>query len=295
MALTPIQVTTLTNWVNGGGNLIALRPDKQLAGPARPDRRRDDAGERVPGGQHRDRSRRRDRRADDPVPRHRRPVHAERRDGDRDALLERVDGDRQPCGHAPLGRFERRPGGGVHLRPQPLDRLHAPGEPRVGGAEPRRRRRLAPERHVLRGRRGRRRSPTGSTPTRSDPPGRRAAAAAREPDPPDEPRQDAATALLVPAADEKAALVMTGDDHATGGTAGRFDTYIADSPPGCSVANWDCVRSTSYVYAEQPADECAGGRRTSARDSRSRSIRASTTAASRGRRESSTRSTTRRS
>ena len=32
MALTPIQVTTLTNWVTGGGNLIALRPDKQLAG-----------------------------------------------------------------------------------------------------------------------------------------------------------------------------------------------------------------------------------------------------------------------
>ncbi len=30
--LTPIQVTTLSNWVTGGGNLIALRPDKQLAG-----------------------------------------------------------------------------------------------------------------------------------------------------------------------------------------------------------------------------------------------------------------------
>ena len=52
--------------------------------------------------------------------------------------------------------------------------------------------------------------------------------------------------------DEKAAVIMTGDDHATGGTAGRFDTYIADSPPGCSVANWDCVRSTSYVYADSP-------------------------------------------
>ena len=31
-ALNASQVTTLTNWVNGGGNLIALRPDKQLAG-----------------------------------------------------------------------------------------------------------------------------------------------------------------------------------------------------------------------------------------------------------------------
>jgi concanavalin A-like lectin/glucanase superfamily protein/Big-like domain-containing protein len=51
---------------------------------------------------------------------------------------------------------------------------------------------------------------------------------------------------------EKAALVMTGDDHATGGTAGRFDTYLADSTPGCSVANWDCIRSTSYIYANSP-------------------------------------------
>ncbi len=32
MALTPAQVTLLSDWVNGGGNLIAMRPDKQLAG-----------------------------------------------------------------------------------------------------------------------------------------------------------------------------------------------------------------------------------------------------------------------
>ena len=31
-ALNASQVTTLTDWVNGGGNLIAMRPDKQLAG-----------------------------------------------------------------------------------------------------------------------------------------------------------------------------------------------------------------------------------------------------------------------
>ena len=40
MPLTSAQVTMFTNWVNGGGNLIAMRPDKQLAGAARPDRRR---------------------------------------------------------------------------------------------------------------------------------------------------------------------------------------------------------------------------------------------------------------
>jgi hypothetical protein len=52
--------------------------------------------------------------------------------------------------------------------------------------------------------------------------------------------------------DEKAAIVMTGDDHATGGTAGRFDQYIAASPTGCSVVNWDCIRSTSYIYTNTP-------------------------------------------
>jgi hypothetical protein len=46
--------------------------------------------------------------------------------------------------------------------------------------------------------------------------------------------------------------VMTGDDHAEGGTAGRFDQYKAASTPGCSVANWECVRSTSYIYPSSP-------------------------------------------
>ena len=30
--LTGAQVTLFTNWVNAGGNLIAMKPDKQLAG-----------------------------------------------------------------------------------------------------------------------------------------------------------------------------------------------------------------------------------------------------------------------
>ncbi len=53
----------------------------------------------------------------------------------------------------------------------------------------------------------------------------------------------------------KAAVVMTGDDHATGGTAGRFDIYNSNSVPGCAVDNWECVRSTSYVY---PATQIPG-------------------------------------
>jgi WD40 repeat protein len=51
---------------------------------------------------------------------------------------------------------------------------------------------------------------------------------------------------------EKAVVVMTGDDHANGGTAGRWDRYKANSPPGCSVQDWECVRGTSYIYPNTP-------------------------------------------
>ena len=48
---------------------------------------------------------------------------------------------------------------------------------------------------------------------------------------------------------DKAAVVMTGDDHgSTGGTAGQFDWFKSQDPAGCSVVDWTCVRSTSYVY-----------------------------------------------
>ncbi len=53
-------------------------------------------------------------------------------------------------------------------------------------------------------------------------------------------------------------MVLTGDDHGNGGTAGRFDEQIADSPAGCDVANWQCVRSTSYVYPGTPMSDAAG-------------------------------------
>ena len=50
----------------------------------------------------------------------------------------------------------------------------------------------------------------------------------------------------------KAVVVMTGDDHANGGTAGRFDIYNSDSAPDCSVADWECVRGTSYIFPGTP-------------------------------------------
>lgn len=49
-----------------------------------------------------------------------------------------------------------------------------------------------------------------------------------------------------------AVVVMTGDDHGYNGTAGRFDSYLAASPPGCSVDNWECVRGTSYIFTPTP-------------------------------------------
>ena len=51
---------------------------------------------------------------------------------------------------------------------------------------------------------------------------------------------------------KKAVVIMTGDDHANNGTEGRFDQFIAMSPAGCSVADWECVRGTSYIYPNTP-------------------------------------------
>jgi hypothetical protein len=53
----------------------------------------------------------------------------------------------------------------------------------------------------------------------------------------------------------KAVVVMTGDDHGHGGTGGRFERYAAASSPGCSVENWECVRGTAYIYPSTPLNE----------------------------------------
>jgi Domain of unknown function (DUF4082)/Bacterial Ig-like domain len=51
---------------------------------------------------------------------------------------------------------------------------------------------------------------------------------------------------------KKAVVIMSGDDHGNGGTAGRFDQLSAASPPGCSLADWECLRGTSYIYSATP-------------------------------------------
>jgi hypothetical protein len=55
----------------------------------------------------------------------------------------------------------------------------------------------------------------------------------------------------------KAVVIMTGDDHASGGTAGRFDQHRANSPANCSANDWECVRSTSYIYPGSPLSDSA--------------------------------------
>jgi Domain of unknown function (DUF4082)/Bacterial Ig-like domain len=50
----------------------------------------------------------------------------------------------------------------------------------------------------------------------------------------------------------KAAVVMTGDDHANGGTVARFNEFLGASPAGCVVDNWECPRYTSYIYVPLP-------------------------------------------
>ena len=54
---------------------------------------------------------------------------------------------------------------------------------------------------------------------------------------------------------KKAVVIMSGDDHGNGGTAGRFDQLNAESPAGCSVANWECLRGTSYIYTSTPLSD----------------------------------------
>ena len=49
---------------------------------------------------------------------------------------------------------------------------------------------------------------------------------------------------------EKAAIVLTGDDHSVGGTPKYFDRLKAASAAGCSVDDWECIRATSYAFPD---------------------------------------------
>ena len=192
----------LTDWVTGGGNLIAMRPDKQLAGLLG----LTDAGatlaERLPAGRHRARARA-------PASSARRcsstaPPTATRstaRPSVADALLDApTAATTSPAVTLRSVGSQRRPGGGVHLRPRALGRLHAPGQPGVGRPGARRHRARSAPTTCSSARRRRLAARLGRPEQGRDPAGRRAAAPARQPDRHDEPRPEAAAALLVPPA-----------------------------------------------------------------------------------------------
>lgn len=52
----------------------------------------------------------------------------------------------------------------------------------------------------------------------------------------------------------KAVVVMTGDDHANGGTAGRFNQYkaLSSSNTQQAVDDWTAIRGSSYMYPYTP-------------------------------------------
>ena len=56
---------------------------------------------------------------------------------------------------------------------------------------------------------------------------------------------------------EVAALVMTADEHNGGSVTTRMNAENAASPAGCSVDDWECIRSTSYLYPDYPSMSAA--------------------------------------
>ncbi|WP_395805584.1 DUF4082 domain-containing protein [Archangium minus] len=47
---------------------------------------------------------------------------------------------------------------------------------------------------------------------------------------------------------KKAVVVMTGDGHPGGATVQRWQQYLNASPASCNVDNWECVRGTVYDF-----------------------------------------------
>jgi chitodextrinase len=55
---------------------------------------------------------------------------------------------------------------------------------------------------------------------------------------------------------KKAVVLLSGDDHSPnyspGGTGSNFLDLESKSPPGCVIADWECVRATSYILQDNP-------------------------------------------
>lgn len=56
----------------------------------------------------------------------------------------------------------------------------------------------------------------------------------------------------------KAIIVAAGDDHGTfNGTKSIFNKFLVVSPAGCSVADWQCFRATSWIFSDTPLSPAA--------------------------------------
>jgi fibronectin type 3 domain-containing protein len=59
----------------------------------------------------------------------------------------------------------------------------------------------------------------------------------------------------------EAVVIMTGDNHSHSDyAAARFDRFTSYSTPGCSVEGWECIRDTAYIYLDEilsPVDAAA--------------------------------------
>jgi len=50
--------------------------------------------------------------------------------------------------------------------------------------------------------------------------------------------------------DEKAVVLLTSDDHASANVPARLEQYKAASTTGCSVTDWECIRASIYIYPD---------------------------------------------
>ena len=50
----------------------------------------------------------------------------------------------------------------------------------------------------------------------------------------------------------KAVVILTDDAHGLGGVSGRLDHYLALSPSGCNANNWECIRASIYMFPDEP-------------------------------------------
>lgn len=58
---------------------------------------------------------------------------------------------------------------------------------------------------------------------------------------------------------DKAVVVLAADDHASGNGIAGLDYQIAQSPANCSAADWQCIRSTSLIYTNTPMTNVQAG------------------------------------